>query len=58
MARERFILTLIAESLDAYDHVLVVYGKSHLARQRPALQAMLGKPVRRETSPPHGQPRD
>jgi hypothetical protein len=57
MARERFIVALIAESIDEYDHVLVVYGKSHLARQRPVLQAMLGEPARRETLTPRGRPR-
>jgi hypothetical protein len=56
MARERFIVTLIAELLDEYDHALVVYGKSHLAQQRPALQAMLGEPTRRETLRSHGAP--
>ena len=58
MARERFILTRIAEALDEYDHALVVYGKSHLAQQRPALQAMLGEPVRTETPPPRDESRD
>jgi hypothetical protein len=48
MARERFVLNLIAESLEEYDRVLVVFGKSHLAQQRPVLQAMLGKPVTQE----------
>jgi hypothetical protein len=56
MARERFILALIADSLDEYDHALVVYGKSHLAQQRPVLQAMLGEPVKRETPTSRGQP--
>jgi hypothetical protein len=55
VARERFVLTLIAESLDEYDHALVVYGKSHLARQRLVLQAMLGEPARTETPTPLDQ---
>jgi hypothetical protein len=50
--RNGFIVAQIAEILSAYDHVLVVFGGSHLLSQRPALEAMLGKPVTISTAVP------
>lgn len=43
--RDRFIIGVIAEQLNAHGHVAIVYGGSHLATQRPALDAMLGPAV-------------
>ena len=41
-ARDAFLLDFIAERLNAGATVMVVFGKSHLTIQRPALDAMLG----------------
>ena len=48
IARDRSVVRLIAESLEEYNRVLVVFGHSHLAQQRPALQAMLGSPLKQQ----------
>lgn len=48
MARDRFIVELTARMLDRYNRVLIVFGKSHLAQQRPAIEAMLGPPVKQQ----------
>ncbi|MBI3547643.1 MAG: hypothetical protein HY078_01190 [Elusimicrobia bacterium] len=45
MIRDRFIVREIARALNDYDTVLVVFGHSHLATQRRALEAMMGPPV-------------
>lgn len=44
--RDAYILQTIASVLNSHQHVLVVYGSSHLSTQRRVLEAMLGKPVR------------
>lgn len=49
--RDRFIVRVIADHLATEKTVLVVYGGSHFATQRPAFELLLGKPV--ETEPPH-----
>lgn len=49
MARDRFVVKLTARMLDRHGRVLVVFGKSHLAQQRPALEEMLGPPLTQET---------
>lgn len=49
MARDRFVVRLIAQMLERHDRVLVVFGRSHLAQQRPALEEMLGPPLTQET---------
>jgi len=46
LIRNRHILGTTASVLGSYKHVLVVYGASHLACQRPVLEDMLGRPVR------------
>lgn len=42
--RDAFLLTAIADRLNAGESVLVVFGESHLMILRPALDAMLGRP--------------
>lgn len=42
--REPHIVKTVAEQLAKFDRVLVVYGSSHLAKQEPVLEKMLGKP--------------
>lgn len=49
MARDRFVVRLTARLLERHDRVLVVFGRSHLAQQRPALEEMLGPPLTQET---------
>jgi hypothetical protein len=43
-SRDTFLLDAIAERLNAGETLLVVFGRSHLMIQRPALDAMLGPP--------------
>ena len=43
-SRDAFLLDTIAERLNAGETLLVVFGRSHLMIQRPALDAMLGPP--------------
>jgi hypothetical protein len=43
-SRDAFLLETIAERLNAGETLLVVFGRSHLMIQRPALDAMLGRP--------------
>lgn len=45
MARDKFLLELIAKQIDKHKKVMVVFGKSHLAIKRKALVEMLGKPM-------------
>jgi hypothetical protein len=45
IVRDRFTVDLIATHLAIEKYVLVVYGGSHFATQRPALEALMGKPV-------------
>ena len=42
--REPHIVRTVAERMEKFDRVLVVYGSSHLAKQSPVLEKMLGKP--------------
>jgi hypothetical protein len=42
LIRDRGLNSLIAESLEKYKEVLVVYGDGHLVRSRPVLEDMLG----------------
>jgi len=44
LERDKFIVKVIAESLEKYKNVMITYGKSHLSSQRPALEELLGKP--------------
>ena len=43
LERDRFIVKIIAKSLKKYKNVMIVYGKSHLSSQRPAIEELLGK---------------
>jgi len=43
-ARDGFLLTIIAQHLNARESVMVVFGASHLMILRPALDSMLGPP--------------
>jgi hypothetical protein len=45
LVRDRFIVQVIASHLATDKDVLVVYGGSHFATQRPAFELLLGKPV-------------
>lgn len=40
--RERNIITVIANNLNEYDRVLVVYGNGHLTKSRPVFKKMFG----------------
>ena len=42
--RDRFMLQNIATALNKYDTVFVIFGWSHFANQRLALEDMMGKP--------------
>jgi hypothetical protein len=44
VTRDRHILDVISDALSKHDRVLVVYGASHLAELRGALEEALGKP--------------
>lgn len=44
LARDAFLLDIIATHLNAGDDVMVVFGSSHLAQVLPALDHMLGPP--------------
>ena len=43
LERDKFIVKVIAESLEKYKNVMIIYGKSHLSSQRPAIEELLGK---------------
>lgn len=43
--RDQFTVELIARELASYGDVLVVYGGSHFATVRPAIERLLGPPV-------------
>ena len=43
VARDRHVVQLVDELLREHGSVLVVFGKSHLACQRPAYEALLGQ---------------
>ena len=45
LVRDRFVVGVIASHLGTEKDVLVVYGGSHFATQRPALEVLMGKPV-------------
>jgi hypothetical protein len=49
-ARDRFIVTVVAEALSRHDAVLVVFGKSHLLIQGPAYERAFG-PARELAGP-------
>jgi hypothetical protein len=50
-ARNAFTVEEIARVLRKRDCVIVVYGSSHIASQRPALEAMMGRPVDQGAAP-------
>jgi len=50
LARDRHVVALVDELLREHGSVLVVFGKSHLACQRPAYEAWLGPGARDEGS--------
>jgi hypothetical protein len=47
--RNAYIVSVIAELLNKFDNILVVYGGSHLASQQLAIEEMLGTPIKIET---------
>jgi len=45
MVRDKYVVSLVAELVNKYNNVMIVFGRSHLPVQRKALEAMFGAPV-------------